>query len=167
MKLTFKFLVFSLGLIIFSCGSENTGKEERSAIKLKKEKVNKEEPSETKVLVSKIIDLENKGVGPVSSIDVPDEIDDELVYRGKEIFFNMCLTCHRLNKNYIGPPVVGLIEKRTPEWIMNFILDPEGMIRNDSLAKALQVEYKGAPMANQQLTYEDARAVLEYFRTLK
>lgn len=42
--------------------------------------------------------------------------------------------------------------------------------RNDSkdpLAKELLIEFNGSPMANQNLSQEDARAVLEYFRTLK
>ena len=47
------------------------------------------------------------------------------------------------------------------------ILNPEKMIQNDPLAKELLTEFNGAPMANQNLTMEEARAVLEYFRTLK
>jgi hypothetical protein len=49
---------------------------------------------------------------------------------------------------------------------MNMILDPEGMVTNDPLAKSLLIEFNGSPMANQNLTEEEARAVLEYFRTL-
>jgi hypothetical protein len=47
------------------------------------------------------------------------------------------------------------------------ILDPEDMIQKNALAKDLLIEFNGAPMANQNLTEADARAVLEYFRTLK
>ena len=50
---------------------------------------------------------------------------------------------------------------------MNMILDPEGMVIKDPLAKDLLIEFNGAPMANQSLTEEDARSVLEYFRTIK
>ena len=50
---------------------------------------------------------------------------------------------------------------------MNMILDPEGMVQKDPLAKSLLIEFNGSPMANQSLTKEEARAVLEYFRTLK
>jgi hypothetical protein len=49
---------------------------------------------------------------------------------------------------------------------MNMILDPEDMIQKDPLAKALLIEFNGSPMANQNLTEEEARQVLEYFRTL-
>ena len=46
------------------------------------------------------------------------------------------------------------------------ILNPEEMTQKDPLAKELLIEFNGSPMANQGLTKEDARAVLEYFRTL-
>ena len=58
-------------------------------------------------------------------------------------------------------------ERRTPEWIMNMILVPEKMIVENEAAKQLLMEYNGAPMANQNLKEEEARAILEYFRTLK
>jgi len=49
---------------------------------------------------------------------------------------------------------------------MNMILNPDEMVQKDPIAKALLAEYL-SPMANQNLTEEQARAVLEYFRTLK
>jgi hypothetical protein len=48
---------------------------------------------------------------------------------------------------------------------MNMILNPEEMVQKDPIAKQLLVEYNGAPMANQNLTEDEARAILEYFRT--
>jgi len=50
---------------------------------------------------------------------------------------------------------------------MNMILDPEGMVKNDPVARALLIEFNGSPMANQSLTEEEARNILEYFRTLE
>ena len=78
----------------------------------------------------------------------------------------MCLACHRVDKKFIGPAPKGILERRSPEWVMNMILNPEVMVKEDPLAKALLAEFNGAPMANQSLTEEEARAVLEYFRTL-
>jgi cytochrome c len=39
-------------------------------------------------------------------------------------------------------------------------------VKEDPIAKKLLVEYNMSPMANQNLSEADARAVLEYFRTL-
>ena len=49
---------------------------------------------------------------------------------------------------------------------MNMILNPEVMVDEDPLARDLLMEYNGSPMANQGLKEEEARAILEYFRTL-
>lgn len=47
------------------------------------------------------------------------------------------------------------------------IMNPMEMVQKDPIAKELLMEYNGTPMANQNLTQEETRAVLEYFRTLK
>ncbi len=49
---------------------------------------------------------------------------------------------------------------------MNMILDPGKMVQEDAIAKKLLMDYNGSPMANQNLSEEEARSVLEYFRTL-
>jgi cytochrome c len=40
------------------------------------------------------------------------------------------------------------------------------MIQKDPIAKQLLIEANSAPMANQNLTETEARAILEYFRSL-
>lgn len=108
----------------------------------------------------------NKGIGPISNVVLADEIDMELVTEGEEIFSLKCSACHKIDKRYIGPSPKGILDNRTPEWIMNMILNPDGMVKEDPIAKQLLIEYNGTPMANQNLTEEEARAILEYFRTL-
>ena len=49
---------------------------------------------------------------------------------------------------------------------MNMILNPDGMLKEDPIAKALLKEYNNAIMLNQNLSEEDTRAVAEYLRTL-
>ena len=110
--------------------------------------------------------MENKGIGPISSVTIGAEIDAEMAEAGKVVYEQMCTACHKPDKNFIGPAPKGIMERRSPEWIMNMILNPEEMIKDDPIAKALLIEFNGAPMANQNLTEEQARQVLEYFRTL-
>ena len=109
--------------------------------------------------------MNNKGIGPVSELALA-EVDQGLVAKGEDLFNKNCSACHKPDKRYIGPAVSGVTERRTPEWIMNMILNPTEMIQKDPLAKQLVGEYNGAVMANQNLTEEEARAILEYFRTL-
>jgi len=108
--------------------------------------------------------LDDKGVGPISEI-VLTEIDDALVSSGKELFETKCSACHKVEKRFVGPAIRGVIERRSPEWIMNMILDPDKMVKENKVAKDLLAEYL-SPMANQSLTQDETRAILEYFRTL-
>lgn len=108
--------------------------------------------------------LSDKGVGAISNVDLV-EIDNALVATGKNLFDTKCSACHKVEKRFVGPAIRGVIERRSPEWIMNMILDPEKMIKENPAAKQLLAEYL-APMANQSLTQDEARAILEYFRTL-
>lgn len=160
--------LFSLLLIslLIGCGGKEDKKKEGFSYE-KKPTTTQQATPETKVPASKKIDLTNKGIGPVSSVELGSEIDQTMVTHGQEIYNKMCTACHRPDKKFIGPAQAGVLERRTPEWIMNMILNPEEMIQKDPLAKELLAEFNGAPMANQNLTQEEARAILEYFRTLK
>lgn len=109
--------------------------------------------------------MQNKGIGPVKTVTIG-EIDQTMVAEGKEIFEAKCTACHKMESKYIGPMLKGVTERRTPEWIMNMILNPEEMLKKDPIAKQLIKEY-AAPMANQGITQEEARKLLEYFRTVK
>ena len=116
---------------------------------------------------SKRVDLKSKGIGPVTSITLPGAIDPTLTKEGQRLYRKLCLACHRIGKKSIGPDLQGILKRRTPEWVMNMTLNPERMVRKDSLAYDLFWEYKGSPMANQDLEQEEARAILEYLRTLQ
>ena len=107
--------------------------------------------------------MSDKGVGPISELTLGD-IDPALVSSGKGVFEAKCTACHKMDKRFVGPPLRGVTERRSPEWIMNMILDPDKMVKENPAAKELLAEYL-APMANQSLTEDEARAVLEYFRT--
>lgn len=108
----------------------------------------------------------DKGVGPIKSVDIPETIDDALAATGMETFEAKCTACHKMGKRFVGPDLTGITDRREPEWIMNMILDPELMVKENEAAKALLAEYL-SPMANQSLTEDEARAILEYFRTVK
>ena len=150
--------------LLMGCG----GKEEKNndPLRLKNPATEKTNVN-VSTKASETVDLTNKGVGPIKSLELPAEIDQTMVAHGQEIYNKMCTACHRPDKKFIGPAQKGVMQRRTPEWVMNMILNPEGMLQEDPLAKALLVEFNSAPMANQNLTQEEARAVLEYFRTLK
>ncbi|WP_136468335.1 c-type cytochrome [Flagellimonas onchidii] len=168
MKVIVKSSAFFLLALLISCGGKEEKKKEGFQVQRQKSATEKVEaqPEVNTVKASERIDLSNKGVGPVKSLTLSDDIDAALSEEGKAVFEQMCLACHRVGKKFIGPAPNGILERRSPEWVMNMILNPEVMVKEDPLAKELLMEFNGSPMANQGLTEEQARAVLEYFRTL-
>lgn len=105
-----------------------------------------------------------KGVGPIESLELG-PIDEQLVELGQETYELLCSACHKFDSRYVGPALLGVTERRAPEWVMNMMLNPEVMIQEDETAYALFAEFL-TPMANQGLTEEQARAILEYFRSV-
>lgn len=141
-----------LALVVTSCGGDK--KKAEYPVKSK---------TETAAPAKKIDPMTDKGIGPVKSITLGD-IDQAMVGEGEKIFKAKCSACHKISKRFIGPGMKGVTERRTPEWIMNMILNPEEMVQKNQLAMDLLKEYN-APMANQSLTEDEARKILEYFRT--
>ena len=105
------------------------------------------------------------GVGPITKVELAENIDQALATKGQVTFEAKCSACHKTDKRFVGPALAGVTERREPEWIMNMILNPEQMVKENETARNLLMEYS-APMANQNLTETEAREVLEYFRTL-
>lgn len=166
MKKALKLMTILIAALLIGCGGKEEKKKEGFSYEKKTPLEKKvETPKADKTPASKRVDLTNKGVGPIKSVTLG-EIDQAMAAEGAEVFKKMCTACHRADKKFIGPAPTGILERRSPEWIMNMILDPEGMVKNDPLAKDLLIEFNGSPMANQNLTEEEARKVLEYFRTL-
>jgi mono/diheme cytochrome c family protein len=166
MKTTLKLMSVLFAIILMSCGGKEEKKKEGFSYE-KKATTEQTTKKEAAVPASKTVDLSNKGIGPIKSVTLAAEVDQAMATHGADVFKKMCTACHRPDKKFIGPAPTGILERRAPEWVMNMILNPEEMTQKDPLAKALLIEFNGSPMANQNLSEEDARAVLEYFRTLK
>lgn len=109
-------------------------------------------------------ELEN-GIGPVKQKLELGQIDPRLVKKGEEIFNTKCVACHKLDERYVGPAQRDVIKRRTPEFIMNMMLNPTEMQEKHPVVRQLLAEYM-TQMTNQNLSFDDARAILEYFREL-
>ncbi|WP_211222989.1 c-type cytochrome [Salinimicrobium terrae] len=162
MKLTIKFLSLLFIFSAIACGE----KEEKEKINLSDDSsiVQEEVIEEAASTTAEVDNMQNKGIGPIDNLELGENIDESMATRGAELFKNMCSACHKMDKKFIGPEIAGVTERRTPEWIMNMILNPEQMIKEDPIAKKLLIESNMAVMANQNLTEEETRAILEYFR---
>lgn len=105
------------------------------------------------------------GIGPVTADLVLAAVDAHEVAEGKATFDQRCASCHKPNERYVGPALGGVVGRRTPEYVMNMILDPATMVHRHPEAKKLFATYM-LEMPNMGLTPEQAREILEYLRTL-
>lgn len=156
------FIVLAIGGLMICCG-ESKKEEKKEGFEMNRKKT---ESKATEAEVGVPVDLDNKGVGPIKSVKFDDAINEELAAKGEQTFNTICIACHAVDKRMIGPAMAGVYERRSPEWVMNMILNPDGMLKEDPIAKALLKEYNNAIMLNQNLSEEDARAVAEYLRKI-
>lgn len=111
-----------------------------------------------------VFEYEN-GVGPIKEkMNITSEIDKIMAESGKKIFDEKCTQCHKLDERYTGPALRDVTKRRTPEYIMNMILNPQEMTQRHPEAKKLLAEY-ATQMTFQNVTQEDARKILEYLRS--
>jgi mono/diheme cytochrome c family protein len=149
-------------LFLISCGSKEEKKKGFEYNRTQKIDKKSNNTSESKVLV----DLDNKGIGPIKKVAFETTINNDLAEKGKATFNQKCTACHMANRKLIGPAMNGLYERRSPEWVMNMLLNPAEMLKKDPVAIALLKEYNNIMMLNQNLSNEEARSITEYLRTL-
>lgn len=102
------------------------------------------------------------GIGPIDSLELG-PVNSQLANRGERIFRSVCMKCHTLDQAVLGPPLRDVTNRRTPEFIMNVILNPqENVMRHPELQKYHKI-YNNY-MTDQGLDSTAARAILEYLR---
>ncbi len=106
----------------------------------------------------------NRGEGKFEHVDVSPTLDAGMATEGKKVFDVKCSACHKLtDEKLVGPGWKGVTSRHKPEWIMNFITNPDPMIDKDPKAQA-QLEICLVRMPNQNLTDDDARHLYEFMR---
>lgn len=144
--------VTALSLAILSCTSNDDSKDGESS-------------SDTASTTTGTTEgTDPKGIGPHQNVQLTHPLDEKMVAEGKNIYDVKCQSCHKLTEEkLVGPGWKGVTDRRTPEWIMNFVTNVEEMLAKDTAAQNM-LEVCLVTMPNQGLTEADARAVLEYMR---
>ncbi len=107
-----------------------------------------------------------RGEGKYDKVDLSPTLDKALATQGENVSNVKCLSCHKTtDEKLVGPGWAGVTERRRPEWIMNFITNPDPMIDKDPEVQA-QLEICLVRMPNQGLSDNDARSILEYMRKI-
>ena len=106
-----------------------------------------------------------RGLGPHENVDVS-KFDPAMAAAGKKIAEVKCTSCHKpTEEKLVGPGWKGVTQRQTPEWIMNFISNPDPMIDVDPELQK-QLELCLVRMPNQDLNDTEAREILEYMREI-
>jgi mono/diheme cytochrome c family protein len=108
---------------------------------------------------------EDPGVGPVKNV-VIGPIDTKMVADGKKLYLAKCVVCHDLVQKKIGPPLKNITKERTPEYIMNLLVNAVQMQKQDPFVKELLKKYNNVLMPDPGFTQAQARTVLEYLRSV-
>ncbi len=84
-------------------------------------------------------------------------------FEGKHVFETICAACHTVGGGVkIGPDLKGVAERRTHDWLVRFIQDPERMFASgDTIASGLLAQYK-VRMVTPKLTDQQVQGVIAF-----
>src|SRR5262245_31945901 len=81
---------------------------------------------------------EKTGVGKFQHVELTHPLDQKMIAAGKGVYELKCASCHKLtDEKLVGPGWKGVTDRRTPEWIMNFVTNTEEMLEKNQEAKNL------------------------------
>jgi cytochrome c551/c552 len=102
-------------------------------------------------------------VGPRAADQGPP--DAGAAAQGEKLFTTKgCSACHAFGRRLTCPDLAGVTHRRTAQWMQSQILHPEVMTKSDPISHALFAQF-ALQMPNQHLTEDEAKAVIEYFKT--
>lgn len=146
-----------VALMLWSCGGGEKAADEQTGADAPKSMVADPETYDPK---------RGEGKWTAENINLGASLDAAMATEGEKISGVKCTSCHKMTEEkLVGPGWKGATVKRTPEWIMNFITNPDPMIDKDPEVQAM-LELCLVRMPNQNLTDTDARNILEFMRKI-
>lgn len=166
---TFKYIIFIAPLLmLLGCkqsGKNKNSEDQESTETTERFETTKTEPSDTADSDEEVIfHGDSIGVGPIEEVEMDDQIDESMAEEGKELFGNNCASCHRIHEKSVGPALGNVLERRSPAFVMNMVLNTKEMLEEDPTAKSLLAEYE-TDMVEVDLTEDEVRTIVEYLRT--
>ena len=110
------------------------------------------------------VELE-QGIGPIRDMELG-PIDAAMAAEGESAFQMKCAACHKIDVRYVAPELGLVLSRRTPEFVMNMMLNATEMVQRHPVVRELLAEYY-TPMTNQVTEESEARAILEYLRSVQ
>lgn len=110
------------------------------------------------------VELE-QGLGPIRDLQLG-AVDPALAKEGEAAFTTKCSACHKIGERYVGPELGGVLDRRRPEFVMNMVLNANEMVQKHPVVKELLAQFY-TPMPVQVTDHDEARAILEYLRSVQ
>ncbi len=107
----------------------------------------------------------DKGIGPFKDVKLA-AVDPVKVKKGMAVFMQKCFICHDLDNKKLAPPLRNITREVPPEFILNMIVNPTEMQKQNPRAQAQMKKYNNLPMLDQQLSQPDALNILDYLRSV-
>lgn len=105
-----------------------------------------------------------RGEGKFKDVQIAETLDAAMATNGQKVYDVKCVSCHKLtSEKLVGPGWLGVTDRHTTEWIMNFSTNTDAMLDKDPKAQA-QLEICLVRMPNQNIADDDARNVYEFMR---
>lgn len=158
MKKNLLIILMALGASSFmiSCGGGNEQKQENT-------EQSAAEPAENSDSAETAYDS-SRGEGKFHDVKLADKLDATLAATGEKAYSIKCQSCHKLSaERLVGPGWKDVTHRHKPEWIMNFLTNTDEMIDKDPKAQQM-LEVCMVRMPNQNLSDDEARALLEFMR---
>jgi len=150
-------IICGLAAVIYSCGGEADKKQPEADKSAAREELFKEDEKSQYA-------ADEKGIGKFTNVELDPKLNEKMAADGKGIYDLKCSSCHKLtDERVVGPGWKDVTKRRKPEWIMNFSTNVDEMLEKDPAAQAM-LEICLVRMPNQNLSDDDARAVLEFMR---
>jgi len=100
----------------------------------------------------------------VGYVDLTNPLDEDLIQSGTDIFIQKCANCHTIDTvEFKVPSFAGITNRRTPEWIMNMVINIDEMLKQDPVAAELLQKHKKV-MPDPNISVDQARGILEFLR---
>ncbi len=151
--------IMAMAVALYSCGGgQQTGTEQTAT----------ETPSSAEAPASSdpasYDPKRGEGKFNAENVKVDAALNATLATAGEKVANVKCFSCHKMtDEKLVGPGWAGVTTRHQPEWIMNFITNPDPMIDKDPKVQA-QLEICLVRMPNQSLSDDDARSILEFMR---
>lgn len=150
-------LFIAVGLLFISCGKKEQSSDDFSKPTSVDETALPKDPEAYDP---------KRGEGKFDKVDLAATLDQAMATEGEKIAGVKCTSCHKpTDEKLVGPGWHGVTSRHEPQWIMNFITNPDPMITKDPKMQA-QLEICLVRMPNQGLNDAEARNILEYMRKI-